>query len=80
MNILVSNDLIKHQGSDYYLYDNCVVVISNNKLDFVLGDLNKTNADVYIIENSIDDFIGNKYMYINNEVILNPDWVPLEET
>ncbi len=80
MNILVKNDdTIKHQGSVYLIYDNSVVVADDNKLSFVFGDLNSSNCSVKEIDTAIEDFEGDRFLFVNNEVIENPDWGSIED-
>lgn len=78
MKILVedSTGRIKHQCSDY-AFDNDRIVVSDpttHIVQFYFGDLNKNTASEYEIESEISDFIGNKYLYQDGEVVLNPDW------
>jgi hypothetical protein len=75
-NILVKNDTreIKHQDAHYVLLDKHIRVEKDGILQFYFSDLNKNNATVYQIDNPIVNFIGNKYLYENGEVALNPNW------
>ena len=79
MTILVdlNTRVIYHQGMNYVFENNQISVILDDNVMFIFGTLNNTNAEVYEIENPIEDFIGGKYLY-NDEVILNPDWVELD--
>lgn len=80
VNILVDNftSLIKYQGGDYELKDSIVNHYHNNVLIRIICDLNINNSTVYSVED-IADFIGNKYMYVNNEVTLNPQFIAFGE-
>ena len=76
-NILVDNftSLIKYQGGVFTQKDLVVDQYDNEgNLIRVICDMNKNNSTVYtIIE--IDGFVGNKYKYVNGEVVDNSDYV-----
>jgi len=73
-----NTNLIKHQDLNYTLEDHQVVVKdSYDNVKFIFGDLNKNTAYTADVSH-IDSFIGNKYIYENEEVVLNPDWVEPE--
>lgn len=78
--LLVERDtnLIKHQGMNYDLQDHQTVVLySTGVINFIFADLNKDNS--YLVEHdNIPGFIGNKYKYEDEEVVLNPDWIEEE--
>ena len=82
MNYILVEDftnIIKHRGFRYTLLEDRVKVRDDEgNLKFVFGTLNKYNCKVYELSYHIDDFIGNKYMYVDEEVILNPDYVEEE--
>lgn len=74
--ILIEKDtnLIKHQGMTYDLQDKQVIVKDSlGNVKFIFGDLNKNTAYQEDISD-IDSFVGNKYIYQDGEVVLNPDW------
>lgn len=79
-NILVEKDtnLVKDYDKDFLLYDNCVIVTQNNKVELIYSDLSSLNSDVYEIEDEIVDFVGNKYMFIDGEIVSNPDYIESE--
>lgn len=68
--------LIKHQGRDYAFDVDRVVVFDpvTEVVDFYFGDLNVNTASSYEIDNVIADFMGNKYLYQDGQVVNNPDW------
>ena len=76
MNILVDNNssLIKYQGGTYELQIDNIRQYDNGILLRVICDLNMNIAIVYDVE-EIPDFIGNKYLYTNGIVEINPDFV-----
>jgi hypothetical protein len=82
MNILVEKqtNLIKHQGYIYIQEDSDIVVKDDGgNIKFYFGDLNRSNCDIYEIDNPIEFFIGNKYLYIEGEIVLNPEYIEPEE-
>jgi len=79
--ILVENftSLIKHQGGEYIMNNNNIKVKDfNGNTLFIFSSLNSNNCSIYNADH-INGFIGNKYKYVNGEVILNPDYVEPEE-
>lgn len=79
MNILVSDTKIKDYNRDYILTNNTIVVLVDGSHILTYSDLNSGNSNVYQIEDEIVDFVGNKYLYIDGVVSLNPDYVEPEE-
>ena len=77
INILVNefDNVILHQKADYVLNDNNIEVWFNGSIMFIYGTLNKNLCSVYQIENEIDDFVSNKYKYINGQVVDNPNYI-----
>jgi hypothetical protein len=80
-NILVHKGTreIKHQGADYTIDDVRVAVEQNGVLLFYFGDLKSSNAEVAEIDTPITDFVGNKYLFVDDEVVENPDYISPEE-
>jgi hypothetical protein len=79
--ILVDNfsSLIKHQGGEYIMNaSNIEVKDFNGNLLFIFSMLNSNICSIYDTA-YIDGFMGNKYKYINSEVVINPDFVQPEE-
>jgi len=75
MKIIIENatNLVKYQFND-----TDEVTMEAGRIitpEFIIGDLNSSNAS--IIENIIEknDFIGDKYTYENNDWVNNPDWI-----
>jgi hypothetical protein len=74
-NILVCRDgLIKDAHRDYILTNNTIVVLEGGYHILTYSDLSSATCNVYQIQDKIQDFIGNKFIYIDGEVILNPDY------
>ena len=76
-NILVDKQtgLIKHQGFNYTLSETDVEVKTDEGyLMFVFGTLNSFLCEVIELDEPINAFLGNKYLYKNEEVVANPDW------
>lgn len=74
-NIVVekSTGLIKYYNSDFILFNNSIIVSKDSHVDSIITDLNASNSNIYQVED-IDDFIGDKYMYIDDSICLNPDF------
>lgn len=81
--ILVENNsnIIKCQDHfDYILEATRIKCLkSENSVDFYICDLNENDCSVYEIEDKISGFVGNKYLYINGLISLNPDYTEPEE-
>lgn len=78
MNILVENftSLIKYQGGVFEQKDSTIDHYDNDEnLMRIICDLDVNNSTVYFDITEIDGFIGNKYKYIDGEVVDNPDYV-----
>lgn len=80
-NILVKNSSgeIKHQGQTYILQSDNIVVLDGETVLFYFCDMNEDSATVYEIDELIIDFVGNKFLYVDSEVVSNPDYVEQEE-
>lgn len=76
VNILVEDftSLIKYQGGDYTQGATTVEHYHDGNIIRVICDLNENNSSVYSVE-EIGGFVGNKYKYVNGEVVANPDYV-----
>lgn len=69
--------------SKYLLPDNktvtvkadCIEVGDPAALDFIIADMNASNATVIEGVTTPDDWYGCKYNYVNNAWELCPDWV-----
>jgi len=64
--------------SKYIFADDAVVTLSEQNIvtpDFIIGDLNSTNATLIEGVSLPDDYVGCKYLYDAGEWTLNPDWV-----
>lgn len=79
VNILVqdSSGKIKHQGQTYNLQSNNIVVLDGETVLFYFCDMNESTATVFQTD-EIADFVGNKFLYVDSEVISNPGYVELE--
>ena len=77
--ILVENSsqLIKCQGhKDYTLEASRIVAINDDdSVDFYICDMNSSDSSVVVLDAAIEDFMGCKFKYDNEEVVDNPDWV-----
>lgn len=78
MKILVENSsrLIKHKGYNYTLSDSQATVDDTN---IIFVDLNSSNSTVYEVDSVPSPFHGNKYLYVDEEIVDNPDYVEPEE-
>ena len=77
MHILVERltHLIKYQGYDFaYEGDDGVEMYLDGFVEFKDCSLNRHNSDVFDVA-EIADFIGDKYKYVDGEVVDNQDWV-----
>jgi len=75
-NILVEKEtnLIKDFGRDYLLFNNVILVSSGGDVTNVIADCSSATCNCYQIAEPIEDFTGDKYIYQDGEVILNPDF------
>ena len=74
-NILVdSNDLIKDYNYTFMVKEDCVEVYIGNELFKTYSDLSKHNCHVLYVIDELDDFYGDKYKFIDQEVLINEDW------
>lgn len=70
----------------YLLKDDVLVHASNtnitvgNPVQFIIGDLNDSNSTIYTVSDVPTDWIGEKYLYKNNEWSLNPDYAEPVDT
>ena len=80
-NILVNINThqIRDYNRDYTLFHNATIVAEDDHVLFVYSDLSSENCIVYQIEDSIENFAGNKYLYQNDEVSEDPTYVEPEE-
>jgi len=53
----------------------CIEVGDPDNLDFIIGDLNSSNATLIEGVTEPDDWYGCKYNYVNGAWELCPDWV-----
>lgn len=74
MQLILNNEkLVK-----YIFNNNENIVINDNFIKvskYIIYDLNKNNSTIVNIENLPNDFVENKYFYINESFILNENWV-----
>ena len=68
------SNYIKYQGYDYAIKEHCVDIIYNGKVQLVDLSLNSSNCITVDLEQDIEYFVGNKFLYIDDEVELNPDF------
>jgi hypothetical protein len=78
-NILVNTEtnVIVDYNYEFELYANKVVVVDDEqRVVYIYNDLSLLNAMVYQISTPFEegDFIGGKYLFLNDEVVLNPDF------
>ncbi len=76
MYILIDdNNVIKDYNRIYEEYNNCVIVKNAND-DIVLIYPQSEDEDLTIvsIEDEIEDFIGNKFIWKNGKAELNPEF------
>jgi hypothetical protein len=82
MNILVESltNLIKYQGYEFsYGGDTRTNMSLEGFIQFSDVSLNKHNSGIYEVE-TIEDFVGDKYKYIDGEIVLNPNWIEPERS
>jgi hypothetical protein len=76
-NILVCNsELIKDYDRNYQVFHNVTAVLDGeNNVILIYSDLNDTCCQVYQIDSPIENFIGNKYKYVEGKVVLNENFM-----
>ena len=72
--------LIKNENnwSLYIFEDGASVTINSNSIttpDFIIGDLNSSNATMVENVTAPSDWAGCKYIYDNSTWTVNPQWV-----
>ena len=78
-NILVCKDYtIKDYNKDYTMFNNVIIASDHGEVVHIYSDLSGSNCNIYQIEDPIDGFIGNKFLYIDGVISENPDYVELE--
>lgn len=81
MKTIVRND----SNISLYLFDDSKVlqmsaenIIVGNPIEFIIGDMHKSNATVYENVDAPSDWKGGKYLYASGEWSLNPEWIEPE--
>lgn len=80
MNTLIDIDnKIKYQGQNYVLLEHKVVVLDDD-LNLLFFDLSLNNKNAKIVDiTPISNFIGNKYLLVDDEVLPNPDYKDIND-
>jgi hypothetical protein len=80
-NVLVEHDtgLIKDYGRDYFLTNNTIVVLEDGSHILTYSDLSSANCNVHQIEDVIEGFVGDGFIWDNGSVVINPNYVAPEE-
>lgn len=79
-NILVQHDTnqIKDYDRDYTLFNNVIIASKDGEVALVYSDLSSADCNVHQVNSEIINFVGNKFLYVDGEVIQDPDWEELE--
>jgi len=75
-NILVQSDngLIKDYNRDYILTNNTIVVLLDGDHILTYSDLSSATCNVHQIEDELELFYGNKYIYDNGNITIVEGW------
>lgn len=60
---------------DVLLQANATQIAVGNPIQFIIGDLNDSNVTIYDGITAPDDWRGEKYLYVDGEWLLNPDYI-----
>jgi hypothetical protein len=77
----ISKYLLTDESTILQLPNQISVVVKNglNVEDvFTIADMNENNSTVFSNISAPENWTGNKYIYDNNQFILNPNWVEPE--
>lgn len=75
--------LVKNNISLYVFSDESEIVLSEDKIsvgnpiEFFISDCNSSNSKLYSIDFIPNDWIGGKYLLIDSEWTINPDYVDI---
>ena len=77
-----TSKVIKYANHFNYILESGKVIVKSDATteEFHIGDMNSSNAEM--VETGIalpSDFTGNKYKWVSNNFVANPDWVEPEE-
>lgn len=65
---------IKDQDCTFEVYNNGTVAIKNGAIKCVYPTYNPLTVEVVEIAEPISGFVGNKFLWSEDQVIENPDW------
>lgn len=78
INILINkaDGVILHQNKVYEILEDKVNVYDKiGNILFVFATLNSSIVEVVEISDIISNFVGNKYMFVDGKIVLNPEYI-----
>jgi len=72
-----TSKVIKYANHFNYILESGKVIVKSDATteEFYIGDMNSSNAEIITTKTLPSDYTGNKYKWVSNNFVVNPDWV-----
>ena len=79
MKIIVEKEtnIVKYAGDEYEIDSGNIKVSQAGQLKFIIGDMNSSNATCVEVDDIPNDFFGEKYLFQNNNFVINPKYTEI---